>query len=101
MFVRIVHHWCRPGMVQAGREFSDRVGALTSAAPGFMYRYRLETVEDPLLLTTFSVWRDRMSFDEFQSGRKPADHSDPSYPFDRMSHQAFDVTATLEGAASG
>ena len=92
MFVRIVHHWCKPGQVQAGREFMDNVGRSTAAAPGFVYRYRLEDRGDPNLLTTMTVWRDADAFAAFQAGRKPSDHADPSNPFERVSTQLFDVT---------
>lgn len=100
MFVRIVHHWCRPGRVQAGRDHIDQVGLTTAAATGFLYRYRLETPDDPSKLTTMTVWRDRDSFAGFQAGRKPSDHSDPANPFERLESETFDVKATVGEAGA-
>lgn len=91
MFVRIVHHWCKPGRVHDGREYMDKVGQTTSGAPGFLFRLRMESSDDPALLTTMTVWRDRAAFTDFQVGRKPVSHADPANPFERMESQTFDV----------
>ena len=92
MFVRVVHHWCKAGRVQDGREHMDKVGQSTAAAPGFVFRFRMESPDDPSLLTTMTVWRDRTAFTDFQAGRKPSSHEDPANPFERMESQTFDVT---------
>jgi heme-degrading monooxygenase HmoA len=98
MFVRIVRHWCKPGQVDAGRDFMDKVGQSTAGAPGFLFRYRLETPDDQAQLTTMTVWRDRASFTDFQVGRKPSDHADPANPFERTASEVFDVTGVTGDA---
>lgn len=100
MYVRIVHHWCKPGQIEAGRRFIDRQGVAQTGAPGFRYRYRMEPPDGPTVMTTLSAWEDEGAFERFRAGRKPHDFADSAYPFERVEHQAFTVLAAI-GAVPG
>ena len=56
MFIRIVHHWAKPGQTEDGRRFIDENGVKMEKAPGFKYRYRLEPPEGPTIITTLTAW---------------------------------------------
>lgn len=89
MFVRIVDHWCKPGQREAGLRRMEAVGEVVSAAPGFMFRYRLEAIDDPALLTTLTAWEDEAAFRAFHATRPKTNPQDPSSPFERIEHRAF------------
>lgn len=95
MIVRIVHHWCKPGQIEAGRAHMDHVGDETASAPGFLYRYRLESQSDPNLLTTFTVWRDQAALDAYSKTRPMSVHSDPTRPFERTSSEVFVIGGVI------
>jgi heme-degrading monooxygenase HmoA len=97
MFVRIVHHWVKPGQLEAGRHHIDRQGEAQSRAPGFEYRYRMEPVNEAGVLTTLTAWESEAAFEAFRSGRTPQAPDDPGYPFARVEHQAFNVLASSKG----
>lgn len=100
MYIRIVHHCCKPGQVEAGRAYIDHVGATISSAPGLIFRYRMENPQERDVLTTLAAWRDKDAFDAFQKTRMPSDHSDPSNPFERTAQQFYEVTAVMEISGS-
>lgn len=95
MLVRIVRHWCKPGQIEAGRAHMDRVGDETAAAPGFLYRYRLECKDEPNLLTTFTVWRDQEALDAFAKTRPASVHSDPTRPFERTASEVYVIGGVI------
>ena len=38
MFIRIVHHWAKPGQTEVGQRFIDENGDKMASYPGFRYR---------------------------------------------------------------
>ncbi|MER9234602.1 hypothetical protein NKI56_21305 [Mesorhizobium sp. M0622] len=94
MFVRIVHHWCKPEHIENGRRHIDGVGTAAACAPGFLFRFRMENPEEPLLLTTFTAWADRGAFGSFQNSQLPSSPSASADFFERTQDQVFDVAAT-------
>lgn len=62
MFIRIVHHWAKPGQTEAGRKFIDENGAKMTTYPGFKYRYRLEPPGGPAFITTLTAWDSAESY---------------------------------------
>lgn len=93
MFVRIVHHWCNGGCVDLGRAHIDEVGALAANAPGFVQRFRMESSEDPLLLSTMTVWRDKTDFTNFCQSTLPGDPKHVASLFERTREEIFTVVS--------
>jgi heme-degrading monooxygenase HmoA len=99
MFVRIVHHWAKPGQTEAGRRFIDENGDKMLDAPGFKYRQRLEPPEGPTFITTLTAWDDEASYQKWRAAQTPYSQV-PHYPFERTEDQKFIVQAS-NGAVPG
>jgi heme-degrading monooxygenase HmoA len=99
MFVRIVHHWAKPGQTEAGRRFIDENGDKMLDAPGFKYRQRLEPPEGPTFITTLTAWDSEESYQKWRAAQTPYSQV-PHYPFERTEDQKFVVQAS-NGAVPG
>lgn len=93
MFVRIVHHWAKPGQTEIGREFIDANGEKMASVSGFKYRYRLEPPEGPTFITTLTAWDSEDSFLKFKSTQAPYSEN-PDYPFERVETKELFVQST-------
>ena len=96
MFIRIVHHWAKPGQTEAGRKFIDANGDQMNSAPGFKYRYRLEPPAGPEFITTLTAWEDEASYKKYHSAQTPYSQI-PTYPFERAESLEF-VAQSSHGA---
>jgi heme-degrading monooxygenase HmoA len=94
MFVRIARHWCKPGQIDAGRDFIDRQGSAQASAPGFRFRYRLEPPEGPGIIATVTAWEDQAAFEKFRAGAT-TDRSAATYPFERVEDETFVVKSAF------
>ncbi len=99
MFVRVARHWCKPGKIDAGRDFIDRQGSAQASAPGFKFRYRLEPPEGPGIIATITGWEDEAAFDRFRAGANTK-RDEASYPFDRVEDERF-VVGSVFGREPG
>lgn len=97
MFVRIVHHWAKPGQTEAGRQFIDDNGGHMTEYAGFIYRYRLEPPEGPKFITTLTAWDSEESYQKYKAAQTPYSQV-PHYPFERTEHQEFVVQSRTGGA---
>jgi heme-degrading monooxygenase HmoA len=97
MFVRIVHHWAKPGQTEAGRKFIDANGDKMKAEPGFKYRYRLEPPDGPEFMTTLTAWDSEESYQKYHSAQTPYSEV-PTYPFARTESLEF-IAQSSHGSA--
>jgi len=93
MFVRIVHHWAKPGQTEAGRQFIDANGGKMKNYQGFQYRQRLEPVEGPTFITTLTAWDDEASYRAYHAEQTPYSKL-PDYPFERVESLEFTVQSS-------
>jgi heme-degrading monooxygenase HmoA len=93
MVVVLVHHWCKPGMVEAARARVDGNGDSMAEAPGFVFRYRIERPEDPLRISTVTGWTDRALYEAWRAEKneRHAKSGVPS-PYERAVNEIFEVT---------
>lgn len=82
MFIRIVHHWAKPGQTEVGQRFIDENGDKMERYPGFRYRYRLEPPEGPTYITTLTAWDSEEEYQTYRSAQTPYSEM-PDYPFER------------------
>lgn len=57
MVVILVHHDCKPGMLDAAVLRLDANGDRMATFPGFLFRYRVTSPERPNRLSTLTGWR--------------------------------------------
>jgi hypothetical protein len=93
MFVRIVHHWAKPGQFEAGRRFIDENGEKMAGYPGFKYRQRLEPSDGPSFITTLTAWDSEASYQKYRSVQIPYSQV-PHYPFERTESFEFVVQSS-------
>jgi heme-degrading monooxygenase HmoA len=92
MYVVIVHHWCKPDMVEQARMRIDSNGEAMSRCKGFIARYRMEKPDEPLKISTVTVWADSGANDAWQSQKKSAAAgSNAPSPYERWQNEAFHV----------
>lgn len=92
MIIVIVHHWCKPDMVEAARTRIAGNAELAAAQPGFLFRYRLERPEEPLRLSTVSAWTTREAFRAADEVKKAKDRANPfPSPYERVLNEIFEV----------
>lgn len=98
MIVVIVHHWCKPDMVEAARERIDRNGDSMAQAPGFLFRCRMERVEEPLKISTVTTWTAEERYRTWQAEKNARDAAAglPS-PYERAISEMFPVTHAHAG----
>ena len=73
MFMVIVNHWCKAGMMDRARKRLDTNGELMAGRPGFLYRHRLETPKEPNRLSTVTAWVDEASYKSWDAWKKARD----------------------------
>lgn len=99
MYVVIVHHWCKPDMVEQARKRIDGNGDAMSRCPGFITRYRIEKPEEPLKVSTVTVWADEAANEAWQADKKSrAAESNTASPYERWLNEAFHVRHTHQPA---
>jgi heme-degrading monooxygenase HmoA len=92
MIIVIVHHWCKPGMVEAARRRVDENGDLAASAAGLLFRYRLERPEEPLRISTVSAWTSREAYRAADAVKKAKDAANPlESPYERALNEIFEV----------
>ena len=104
MYVVIVHHWCKRDMVEQALQRIDGNGDAMSRCPGFITRYRMEKPDEPLKISTVTVWADEASNDGWQARKKSeAEQSNAASPaaspYERWLNEAFHVSRTHLPAA--
>jgi heme-degrading monooxygenase HmoA len=106
MFIVVVRHWCRPGMVERARRRVDGNGELMARRAGFVYRHRIETPEDPARVSTITAWADEAScvaWDEWKKARDAAAGPDAELSaaalFERVESERYHVVVSHEPAA--
>ena len=92
MIIVIVHHWCKPDMVDAARARVDQNGDLAAKQPGFLFRYRLDRPEEPLRMSTVSGWASREAYRAATDAKNAAEKASnlPS-PYERALNEVFEV----------
>jgi heme-degrading monooxygenase HmoA len=92
MIIVIVHHWCKPGMVEAARTRVDENGDLAAVQPGFLFRYRLERPEEPLRISTVSAWTTREAYRTATEAKNAKDRAAAvESPYERALNEVFEV----------
>ncbi len=92
MIVVIVHHWCKPGMVEAALARVDENGDLAASAPGFLFRYRLERPDEPLRVSTVSGWTSREAYRAATEAKNAKDKAaNLESPYERALNEVFEV----------
>jgi hypothetical protein len=94
MHLVIVHHWSKPGMLEATRQLVDKVGEDMGPVPGFLFRYRIEQEHDLYKISTLTAWADEKDFENYRMGRKPPNLESPSVPFHRYERETYTVKST-------
>jgi quinol monooxygenase YgiN len=95
MYIVVVHHWCKPDMVEAARKRIDTNGAAMAKAPGFHYRCRMEPGSDPLQVSTITAWTDEAAYRAHRGQRPPLNFADPAFPFTKVENSGFIVQTAL------
>ena len=95
MFIVVVHHRCKPGMVDAARKRIDGNGEAMAKAPGFHYRCRMEPGSDPLQVSTITAWTDEAAYRAFRGQRPPLDFVNPAIPFTKVENTQFIVQSAF------
>jgi heme-degrading monooxygenase HmoA len=92
MIIVVVHHWCKPDMVDAARRRVDENGDLAASAPGFLFRYRLERPEEPLRISTVSAWTTREAYRAATEAKNVKDKAaNLESPYERALNEVFEV----------
>ena len=92
MIIVVVHHWCKPDLVDAARRRVDENGDLAAAAPGFLFRYRLERPEEPLRISTVSAWTTREAYRAATEVKNAKDKAaNLESPYERALNEVFEV----------
>lgn len=63
MFIVLVRHQVKPGMIDQANARIDGNGDRMAELAGFLFRHRMIARNDPLLVTTVTAWTDEASFD--------------------------------------
>ena len=101
MIIVIVHHWCKPEMIDKARRRIDANGDSSSEAPGFLFRYRLEKGEDSLRISTVSGWESREAYRAWKDTRNAYDASvGAESPYERAVNEIFEVAKIHDGVRS-
>jgi heme-degrading monooxygenase HmoA len=95
MIVVIVHHWCKPDMVDAARRRVDENGDSSAAAPGFLFRYRLARPDEPLRMSTVTAWTSAEAYRQWKDERNKYDAAAGAVsPYERAVNEIFEVKRT-------
>jgi heme-degrading monooxygenase HmoA len=94
MYLVIVHHWSKPGMLAATRELVDKVGNDMVSVPGFCFRHRIEQDNDLDKVSTLTAWDNEEAFEAYRKSRKPPALDNPAVPFHRYERELYTVKST-------
>jgi heme-degrading monooxygenase HmoA len=87
MILAIVNHYCKPAMVEKAARRMDENGAAMAAAPGFRFRYRMISTENPNKMSSVTAWESREAYDNYlearRQGPRGADFAGES-PYERI-----------------
>lgn len=92
MIVIIVHHWCKPGLIEAAQRRVDANGDSSSQAPGFLFRYRIGKPGEPERLSTVSGWESLEAYRAWKDARNAFDAAaGVESPYERWINEVFEV----------
>ncbi len=92
MIIVIVHHWCKPGMIESARRRIDENGDASAHAPGFLFRYRIEKPDEPNRVSTVSGWESRELYRAFKDARNAGEQSVPAgEAYEKWLNEVFEV----------
>ncbi len=94
MIIVLVRHVVKPGMLDKAIARVDSNGDQMSKLPGFLFRHRLRSKNDPMIVSTVTAWTDEASFDAWNkikaglpdSGESPYLRADSERHFVESSH---------------
>jgi heme-degrading monooxygenase HmoA len=99
MVIVVVHHWCKPGMLEAARKRIDENGDSSADAQGFLFRYRLERPEEPERVSTVTGWTSREAYRAWKDERNKYDAAAGVVsPYERASNEIFEVQRVHDAA---
>lgn len=98
MFMVIVHHWCKVGMLDAACDRIDRNGDAMASVPGFRFRYRLEDPGAPLKVSTVTAWSHEADYQEWLA-RKGLMAAEAESPYEKVENSVHVVARAHEVAA--
>lgn len=93
MFIVIVRHHVKPGLVDAAGVRIDGNGDRMAQLPGFLFRHRMIAKNDPLLVTTVTGWTEESCFDAWNKIKATLPDSGPS-PYDRVETERHNVASS-------
>lgn len=97
MFIVIVHHWCKEGMLGVARDRIDRNGDAMAGVPGFQFRYRLEDPSSPLKVSTVTAWLNEADYKEWLSRKNQGMATEAESPYEQVENSVY-VVARAHGA---
>ena len=66
MFIVVVRHQVKPGMLDKAYARIDGNGDRMAQVPGFLFRHRMVAKTDPLLISTVTAWTEETAFEVWQ-----------------------------------
>ena len=103
MILVIVHHYLKPGTVEQAVGRLDANGERMARQPGYQFRYRLVSQEDPLKLSTVTGWDSVEAYEAWLQARRGGDPG-PAFagesPYVRTETEVHRVERADVGAAS-
>ncbi len=66
MFIVVVRHQVKPGMIDKATARIDGNGDRMAELPGFLFRHRMVAKTDPLIVSTVTAWAAEANFDAWQ-----------------------------------
>ena len=92
MVIVIVHHWHKPGMLDAAIKRIDENGDSSAQAPGFLFRYRLARPDEPTRLSTVTAWTSAEAYRAWKDERNKYDAATGAVnPYERAVNEIFEV----------
>lgn len=78
MFLVIVMHHCKPDLLAQAEARIDGNGDRMASFPGFLWRHRTVSKNDPLTLGTVTAWVDEASYDAWREAKAKDPDTGPS-----------------------
>src|SRR5688572_25710547 len=94
MIISIVHHYCKPGMLELANLRLDSAGEDMAASPGFVYRYQMVSNDDAQKLTAITAWETLEAMETNAAQRQGAAPAGES-PWISIEREAFEVHRTV------
>jgi heme-degrading monooxygenase HmoA len=82
MFIVLVMHNCKPGMVEKAIHRIDRNGDEMANIPGFLYRYRTQGKSSELAIGTVTGWLDEASYEAWLEVKKTLPPEEGESPYE-------------------